>query len=259
MRWGTGSVFCIKSTSYDSALRAEAFPNLSITSGLPKTASPALTTTVRRTTGRTWRRGAAAFSFAAAARHRDQCARKPSEDPNGQRRPEQELRYAPPLFLPFYLYLNVPVLLLQRLRQRRRLHAIRDLAGWITGYTLNSEVPAKISGSSFLRWFGKHKGEVRRKISKPELSAGSKTKRVTWATEFLKLREKRKYYCYLDEKWFSLESRREKRKLLWQPGETEEEAEHEHVSAQNRRFPMKRMYIGVVGEPLFWRDISGRE
>jgi hypothetical protein len=135
-----------------------------------------------------------------------------------------------------------------------------DLAGWIARYTVTSVVPVKISASSLLRWFVKHKGEVRRKISKPELSAGSKTKRVTWATEFLKLRGERKYYCYLDEKWFYLESRREKRKLLpRQPGETEEEAEHEHVSAQNRRFPMKRMYIGVVGEPLFWRDSSGKE
>jgi hypothetical protein len=85
----------------------------------------------------------------------------------------------------------------------------------------------------------------------PEPSAGLKTKRVTWATEFLKLREKRKYYCYLDEKWFYLESRREKRNLLLQqPEETEEVAEHEHVSTQNRRFNLKRMYIGFVGEPM---------
>jgi hypothetical protein len=136
--------------------------------------------------------------------------------------------------------------------------SFKDLASWIEGYTRNSPVPVKMSGTSLRRWFVEHKGEVRRKISKPQLSAGSKAKRVTWATEFLARRKERQYYCYLDEKWFYLESRREKRKLLpRQPGETEEEAEHEHVSTQNRRFPLKRMYIGVVGEPIFWRDRKG--
>lgn len=131
--------------------------------------------------------------------------------------------------------------------------SFKDLARWIVKHTKDSGVPVKASSSSLIRWFEKHNGESRRKISKPELSEKAKAKRVVWSTKFLSNRRLRlrKYYTYLDEKWFYLESRREKRKLLpQQPGETEEEAAHEHVSCQNRHFPLKRMYVGVVGEPL---------
>lgn len=137
--------------------------------------------------------------------------------------------------------------------------SFKDLASWIRNHTKDSGVPVKVSSSSLIRWFEKHNGESRRKISKPELSEKAKVKRVAWSTKFLSNRRFRKYYTYLDEKWFYLESRREKRKLLpQQPGETEEEAAHEHVSCQNRRFPLKRMYVGVVGEPLPDQGFNGK-
>jgi len=137
--------------------------------------------------------------------------------------------------------------------------SFKDLARWIVRDTKDSAVPVKVSSSSLIRWFEEHKGESRRKISKPELSEKAKAKRVVWSTKFLGSRKLRRYYTYLDEKWFYLESRREKRKLLpQQPGETEEEAAHEHVSCQNRHFPLKRMYVGVVGEPLPDQGFNGK-
>jgi len=137
--------------------------------------------------------------------------------------------------------------------------SFRDLVHWILEDTAKDTVQVKLSVSALRSWFLDHKGQLKKKIAKPLLSDESKKRRVVWSTEFIRERKQRKYYCYLDEKWFYLESRREQRKLLpRQDGETEEEAEHEHVTTQNRRFPLKEMYIAVVGDPLLDIGFDGK-
>ena len=65
--------------------------------------------------------------------------------------------------------------------------------------------------------------------------------------------------CYIDEKWFYRTNRRRKIKLL-PLGNSEREGDdaYSHPKMLSRRFPIKSMFMGVVGRPCPHRQFDGK-
>ena len=107
------------------------------------------------------------------------------------------------------------------------------------------------------RWWKANDGKEVSPFEKPRLTDKHKADRVDWVTRwgphFL---DEEFPVCYLDEKWFYTTTRRRKLKIL-------PRGKHEPVGAdivskpktRSRRFPIKVMYLGVVGRP---RTVNGR-
>jgi hypothetical protein len=67
------------------------------------------------------------------------------------------------------------------------------------------------------------------------------------------------YYCFLDEKWFYIKSKRNKYKFLPPgPGETIEDAFVKPPKEHSRRFPLKVMFMGVVAPPNEENEFDGK-
>ena len=110
-----------------------------------------------------------------------------------------------------------------------------------------------LSGQALRTWFLKHKGVFRAKTSKPDLSEENKKRRLAFCKQFLEAHRagKHKYYFFIDEKWFYLESGRTKMKCLPKQAHELEEAAFVPVKKlRSRRFVLKKMFMGVVGYPV---------
>ena len=103
-------------------------------------------------------------------------------------------------------------------------------------------------------------GKLFTPTSKPRVKPEDKKKRVDLAKKTLvKIDGGEYYYCFLDEKWFYITSRRKKLKYLPPgPGETEEDARIIAPKMRSRRFPTKVMYLGVVAPPNTEKNFDGK-
>jgi hypothetical protein len=86
---------------------------------------------------------------------------------------------------------------------------------------------------------------------KPTLTGQQQKARLVWAQEIKqKLTNTNFHYCFLDEKWFYVISKRSIYKILpTGPGKSIEEAFVKHPKENSQRFPIKAMFMGVVAPP----------
>ena len=101
------------------------------------------------------------------------------------------------------------------------------------------------------RWWKKNNGSEKSPFEKPRLTTKHMADRVswveTWGGRFLDIKFP---VCYLDEKWFYTSTRRKKLKHL--PRHKNEPIGVDVLKrpkCRSRRFPIKIMYLGVVGRP----------
>jgi hypothetical protein len=111
----------------------------------------------------------------------------------------------------------------------------------------------------FRKWFRLNGGKFRKCTTKPTLTAQQRQDRLDWAKNIKNLIKNDDFhYCFLDEKWFYIQSKRSVYKILPPgPGETVEDAFVQHPKVHSRRFPVKAMFMGVVAPPNLERDFDG--
>ena len=100
------------------------------------------------------------------------------------------------------------------------------------------------------KWWKDNGGEEKSAFEKPRLTEEHKRQRAEWVVQWKKFLDEDFPVCYLDEKWFYTQTRRRKLKLL--PRAKHESPGVEFVKrpkTRSRRFPIKIMYMGVVGRP----------
>ena len=79
------------------------------------------------------------------------------------------------------------------------------------------------------------------------------------AGPYILLTEKNAHVTYLDEKWFYTTNRRRKIKKLPRAADEDEGADYySQPKVRSRRFPIKAMYMGVVGRPIPEKNFDGR-
>jgi hypothetical protein len=128
-----------------------------------------------------------------------------------------------------------------------------ELATHMQDESAKTDKAVVLSGQALRTWFLKHKGVFRAKTSKPDLSEENKKRRLAFCKQFLEAHRagKHKYYFFIDEKWFYLESGRTKMKCLPKQAHELEEAAFVPVKKlRSRRFVLKKMFMGVVGYPV---------
>ena len=108
------------------------------------------------------------------------------------------------------------------------------------------------------RWWKKQGGKEKSSIEKPRLTPEYCKKRLDWIEQWENITTDPNIpVAYLDEKWFYTTSRRRKIKTL--PLSSEElnsrnrasiHASEASPKIRSRRYPVKVMYLGVVGRPM---------
>lgn len=101
------------------------------------------------------------------------------------------------------------------------------------------------------RWFQSHNGKEISPIEKPLDTKKHCSDRLTWVqVNYPLLTDVHSAVAFLDEKWFYTTNRRSKLKYL--PLQEGEEVGADKISRpkmRNRRYPVKAMFMGVVGRP----------
>ena len=110
------------------------------------------------------------------------------------------------------------------------------------------------------KWFNKQDGKEVAPTTKPLDTPEHVKKRLIWVRQYFEiLTDEQAPVAYLDEKWFYTTNRRRQIKIL---PKTEDEAEGIDFIAQpkvrSRRFPVKAMFMGVVGRPDECKKFDGR-
>ena len=118
---------------------------------------------------------------------------------------------------------------------------------------------------SFLEFFYRAGGKLKRHTTKPRLTLEKMKERLEFAMRWLgKLESGEKlYYCFLDEKWFYTTSRRKKFNVLPKAlFEDVKDAFFIPPKLRSRRHPCKVMFMGVVVPPIINQngniDLSGK-
>ena len=110
------------------------------------------------------------------------------------------------------------------------------------------------------RWFWKNGGTEKSGLEKPLDSEKHKLLRKDWVMKWYGLLTSPfAPVCYIDEKWFYRTNRRRKIKIL-PLGKHEESGDdaYSHPKMLSRRFPIKSMFMGVVGRPVAHRQFDGK-
>ena len=101
------------------------------------------------------------------------------------------------------------------------------------------------------KWWRKQGGKEKSPFEKPRLTDEHKANRVLWVKRWGPFFLDDEFpVCYLDEKWFYPTTRRRKLKFL--PCGKHEKPGADIIrrpKTRSRRFPIKVMYLGVVGRP----------
>merc|ERR1712032_509552 len=109
-------------------------------------------------------------------------------------------------------------------------------------------------------WFREQGGKEYSAKEKPLDTDEHKRKRLEWIRKWQsKLRDPNTHLCYLDEKFFYVTNRRRKIKRL--PLDADEKEGCDSLATpkmRNRRYPVKCMYLGVVGNPIPAKQVDGR-
>ena len=109
-------------------------------------------------------------------------------------------------------------------------------------------------------WFNDNGGKEISPIEKPLDTPIHKVKRLGWVRKYYRILTCPSYYvAYLDEKFFYTTSRRKKIKVL-PKGEHEVDGADKFIrpKMRSRRFPIKSMFMGVVGRPIPHREFDGK-
>lgn len=117
-----------------------------------------------------------------------------------------------------------------------------------------------IGRSQLHRWFVANGGRERSPIEKPLLNPDIEQKRLRWVQEYWELlTDPTKPVGMLDEKYFYTTSRRRKLKIL-PLGEGEEPGADkiDRPKTLSRRFPIKAMFMSVVGRPRPEHGFDGK-
>ena len=86
-----------------------------------------------------------------------------------------------------------------------------------------------------------------------------KSNRLIWVKDWYDvLTDKFANIAMLDEKWFYTTNRRRKKKLPIGPGEVDGDDTSKHPQMRSLRFPVKSMFMGVVGRPRPNKNFDGR-
>jgi hypothetical protein len=117
----------------------------------------------------------------------------------------------------------------------------------------------KLNKFHFTKWFFSNGGKFRKYTTKPTLTAQQRKDRLVWAQDMKEnIKDKDFHFCFLDEKWFYVHSKRSVYKILPPgPGESVEDAFVRHPKEHSRRFPIKAMFMGVVAPPNLDEDFDG--
>ena len=112
-----------------------------------------------------------------------------------------------------------------------------------------------LSEFTFTTFFKENKGTLKEDVSKPRLSQANKDSRIIFCKDNKdRLRRSRRirkkvafYYCFLDEKWFYIFTKRKKKKCLPAgPGETSADVFVPSRKIRSRRFVSKVMVMGII-------------
>ena len=111
---------------------------------------------------------------------------------------------------------------------------------------------------TFETFFKDFKGIIKEDQSKPRLSDDQKDQRVVFSVKNKKRLKKRKskedkvefHFCFIDEKWFYIITKRKKRKYLPpHPTEDPDDVFEPARKIRSRRYPTKVMFMGIVAPP----------
>ena len=111
-----------------------------------------------------------------------------------------------------------------------------------------------------MHWFNVKGGKERSAIEKPLDTPELIKSRLEWVRKWYDiLTNPNEVVTYLDEKWFYTTNRRRKIKTL-PPGVHEEVGDDEvpQPKIRSRRFPVKSMFLGVVGRPNEEHNFDGK-
>jgi hypothetical protein len=119
-----------------------------------------------------------------------------------------------------------------------------------------------ISSRQLANWFKKNGGKQRSSKEKPLLTKQMKEKRRAWVNEWGHLLSNpHAPVAFLDEKWFYKCNRQRKLKDLPLNADKEPPGADSRVfspKATSRQFPVKVMYMGIVGRPNAERNFDGK-
>ena len=109
-------------------------------------------------------------------------------------------------------------------------------------------------------WFKTHSGKLMSPVEKPLDSPEHCVKRIDWViNNYGLLTNPYSPVCYIDEKWFYRVNRRRAIKVL---PKNDFELDNVEIARKgkmlSRRFPIKTMFMGVVGRPIPHREFDGK-
>ena len=117
-----------------------------------------------------------------------------------------------------------------------------------------------ISRIQLNEWFNKNKGKQLSPLEKPLDTPKHCADRIEWVfNHYGLLTNPFEPVTYIDEKWFYRQNRR--RKIKWLPKGEKERGNIEKAEKPNmlsRRFPVKTMFMAVVGRPIPHRNFDGK-
>ena len=130
----------------------------------------------------------------------------------------------------------------------------------ISNITSETRTPLTLHRLQLNRWFWKNGGTEKSGLEKPLDLEKHKLLRKDWVMKWYGLLASPfAPVCYIDEKWFYRTNRRRKIKIL-PLGKHEESGDdaYSHPKMLSRRFPIKSMFMGVVGRPVAHRQFDGK-
>jgi hypothetical protein len=122
-------------------------------------------------------------------------------------------------------------------------------------------VELSISTGQLSAWFTLNNGKQRSSKEKPMLTQAMKASRLAWVDRHgCRLTTPNEPVAFLDEKWFYKRNRRRKLKDLPLDPNLEPAGADKlfFPKATSRRFPVKVMYMGVVGRPNLEQNFDGK-
>ena len=117
-----------------------------------------------------------------------------------------------------------------------------------------------LNAMNLYRWFKLNKGKEYKPVEKPLDTINHCRERMRWVDKYYDILTKPNYHVvYLDEKWFYTTNRRKRIKRL--PLQSHEKPGDDFIpqpKIRSRRFPIKCMFMGVVGRPIPERNFDGK-
>ena len=117
-----------------------------------------------------------------------------------------------------------------------------------------------LSKHHLVYFFASNAGKKFQPASQPIITPANRLNRLTFTQDTKGyMLDNNVYYCFIDEKWFYLQSKCTKFKYL-PPGsfKTEEDALVKHPKEQSCHFALKVMFMGIVAPPNIEKNFDGK-